>query len=60
MAQADTQDSGKSEENPEAGNNAILLIRIEEMIKTHITQIDQLQEGITKHKEMRHIRSMTK
>ncbi len=34
------------------GNDAILLVRIEEMIKTHITQIDQLQEEISKRKDM--------
>lgn len=33
-------------------NQAVLLIRIEEMIKTHISQIDQLQEEITKHRDM--------
>lgn len=35
-----------------ADNDAVLLTRIEEMIKTHLTQIDSLQEEITKHKEM--------
>src|SRR5581483_3717476 len=34
------------------GNDAVLLLRIEEMIKTHITQMEELQEKITKHKEM--------
>lgn len=38
---------------PETGSNdAVLLLRIEEMIKTHIGQIDTLQEQITKFKEM--------
>lgn len=38
---------------PSSGNNdAVLLLRIEEMIKTHIGQIDTLQEQITKFKEM--------
>lgn len=34
------------------GGDAALLIKIEEMIKTHLSQIDSLQEEITKHKEM--------
>lgn len=33
-------------------NDAILLQRIEEMIKTHISQIDNLKEEIDKHKDM--------
>lgn len=33
-------------------NDAVLLVRIEEMIKTHISQIDNLSEEISKHKEM--------
>lgn len=33
-------------------NDAILLLKIEEMIKTHIAQIEQLQEDITKHRDM--------
>lgn len=33
-------------------SDAALLIKIEEMIKTHLSQIDTLQEEITKHKEM--------
>lgn len=33
-------------------NDASLLLKIEEMIKTHLTQIDDLAEQITKHKEM--------
>lgn len=35
-----------------ADNDAILLVRIEEMIKTHMSQIDDLQEEITKRKDM--------
>ena len=34
------------------GNDAVLLVRIEEMIKTHLSQIDTLAEDISKHKEM--------
>lgn len=33
-------------------NDAVLLVRIEEMIKTHVSQIDNLSEEISKHKEM--------
>lgn len=33
-------------------NDATLLLRIEEMIKTHISQIDELQEQISKHQDM--------
>ncbi len=33
-------------------NNAVLLVKIEEMIKTHLAQIDELQEEITKHRDM--------
>lgn len=33
-------------------NDAVLLVRIEEMIKTHSSQIDDLQEEITKYKDM--------
>lgn len=33
-------------------NDAVLLVRIEEMIKTHISQIDNLAEEVSKHKEM--------
>lgn len=33
-------------------NDAVLLVKIEEMIKTHLAQIDSLQEEITKHKDM--------
>lgn len=35
-----------------SGNDAILLSKIEEMIKTHTSQIDELQEEITKHRDM--------
>ena len=33
-------------------NDAVLLVRIEEMIKTHISQIDKLTEDVTKYKDM--------
>ncbi len=33
-------------------NDAVLLVKIEEMIKTHIAQIDKLAEDISKHKEI--------
>ncbi|OGE19450.1 hypothetical protein A3J19_02185 [Candidatus Daviesbacteria bacterium RIFCSPLOWO2_02_FULL_41_8] len=33
-------------------NDAVLLARIEEMIKTHLAQIDSLAEEITKYKDM--------
>ncbi len=33
-------------------NDAVILARIEEMIKTHISQIDNLKEEIDKHKDM--------
>lgn len=33
-------------------NDAVLLVKIEEMIKTHLSQIDTLQEEITKYKDM--------
>lgn len=33
-------------------NDAVLLVKIEEMIKTHLAQIDSLVEEITKHKDM--------
>lgn len=35
-----------------SGSDAMLLVRIEEMIKTHISQIDSLQEEITKRRDM--------
>lgn len=34
------------------GNDAVLLSKIEEMIKTHTAQIDSLQEEITKYRDM--------
>jgi len=34
------------------GNDAVLLVKIEEMIKTHTAQIDSLQEEITKRRDM--------
>jgi hypothetical protein len=39
-------------EAPSSSDDATLLLRIEEMIKTHLSQIDNLQEDITKHKDM--------
>lgn len=33
-------------------SDAALLVKIEEMINTHLSQIDDLSEEITKHKEM--------
>lgn len=50
MADTDIQTEEKSTES--TGNDAVLLIRIEEMIKTHISQIDNLQEEITKRRDM--------
>ncbi len=35
-----------------ADNDAALLIKIEEMIKVHISQVEKLEEDITKYKEM--------
>lgn len=50
---ADTEDNKvETVTPPETGNEAVLLIRIEEMIKTHISQIDNLQEEITKRRDM--------
>lgn len=40
------------DENANSGSDAALLLKIEEMIKTHLVQIDELTEKITKHKEM--------
>lgn len=37
---------------PMDGNDAALLVKIEEMIKTHTAQIDSLQEEITKRRDM--------
>lgn len=49
----DDQVTQPSEQTADSsGGDAMMLLRIEEMIKTHITQIDQLQEKITEHKEM--------
>ncbi len=48
-----TPEDAPIEETPQAsGNDAVLLLRIEEMIKTHISQMDELGEEIQKHKEM--------
>ncbi len=55
MADQDTTEDAQVDEAPptvNSGNEAELLLRIEEMVKTHITQIDNLQEEITKRKEM--------
>ncbi len=41
-----------AEENSAGSNDAVLLVRIEEMIKTHLSQIDNLAEEITKNKEI--------
>src|SRR5688500_20144728 len=52
MADQDIQET-PSEATPVAdGSDAALLIKIEEMIRTHLSQIDTLQEEITKYKEM--------
>lgn len=37
---------------PVSDNEAVLLTKIEEMIKTHLSQIGELQEQITKHRDM--------
>lgn len=50
MADQDNNPEEKSSEPTE--NEAVLLIRIEEMIKTHISQIDNLQEEVTKRRDM--------
>lgn len=42
-------DTSASENN---SNDASLLLKIEEMVKTHLTQIDTLAEDISKHKDM--------
>ena len=47
----DDQEPQKAVEKP-TDNDAVLLVRIEEMIKTHMAQIDSLQEEITKRKDM--------
>lgn len=44
-----------NEETPaveNTGSDAVLLVRIEEMIKTHLSQIDTLAEDISKHKDI--------
>lgn len=46
----DNQETQGTETN--SGNDAVLLTRIEEMIKTHTAQIDSLQEEITKYRDM--------
>lgn len=38
--------------DPDNTNDASLLLKIEEMIKTHISQMDDLAKQISKHKEM--------
>ena len=40
------------ETTPTDGSDATLLLRIEEMIRTHISQIDELGGKITEHKDM--------
>lgn len=42
----------KQETQAPDGSDAVLLVRIGEMIKTHISQIDTLAEDISKRKEM--------
>lgn len=51
MADEDSQIIEGEEVTP-AGSDATLLLRIEEMIKTHISQIETLTEDVKKHKEM--------
>lgn len=36
----------------QSGSDAVLLVKIEEMIKTHMSQISELQEEATKYKDM--------
>ncbi len=50
MDNQDTQEAQLAETTPD--NDAVLLLKIEEMIKTHTSQIDELQEEITKLKDM--------
>lgn len=45
-------DDPKNETPKAPDNDAILLLKIEEMIKAHMAQIDGLQEEITKHRDM--------
>lgn len=40
------------EQEPTSNNDTVLLVRIEEMIKTHTSQINELQEEITKYRDM--------
>lgn len=47
----DNQIVEETEVKPD-GQDAVLLVRIEEMIKTHLSQIDQLAEDISKHKDI--------
>lgn len=45
-------DDPKTEKAKAPENDAVLLLKIEEMIKTHMSQIDSLQEEITKYRDM--------
>lgn len=45
-------DDPKTETPKAADNDAILLLKIEEMVKTHMSQIDTLQEEISKYRDM--------
>lgn len=46
-------DNQQAQEKPvQTESDAVLLVRIEEMIKTHLTQIDDLTEQVGKIKEM--------
>lgn len=47
----DNQDI-QAQETTSGDNDAILLVRIEEMIKTHMSQIGELGEEATKYKDM--------
>ncbi len=47
----DNQETQAQQEST-SNNDAVLLVRIEEMIKTHTSQIDSLQEEITKYRDM--------
>lgn len=46
----DNQDTQAQESTP--NNDAVLLVKIEEMIKTHISQIEQLGDEIGKYRDM--------
>lgn len=46
------QDTQEVQTTDSSNSDAILLVRIEEMIKTHFSQIGDLQEEVSKHKEM--------